>query len=79
MKRVLWGLFLALSVSGFVGCAAPDDGDEESLRERCYREPQLPECSESPDITPEDTPSMGDDFQHNPLKGPFTYSIFAQV
>ena len=62
MKRVLWGLFLALSVSGFVGCAAPDDGDEESLRERCYREPQLPECSESPDITPEDTPSMGDDF-----------------
>ena len=62
MKRALLGLFLAMSVCGFVGCAAPDDGDEESLHERCYREPQLPECSETPDITPEETPSMGDDF-----------------
>ena len=62
MKRVLLGLFLAMSVCGFVGCATSDDSDEESLRERCYAEPQLPECNESPDITPEEPPSTGVDF-----------------
>jgi hypothetical protein len=48
MKRKFMGLFLVASVLGLVGCAAPSDSDAQSLRERCFKEPQLPECQELP-------------------------------
>ena len=53
MKRVLLGLFLAMSVCGFVGCAAPDDSDYETLREKCKDRPSLPECQE--DVVEDDS------------------------
>ncbi len=46
MKRVFLGMFLAVSLCSFVGCAAPDDSDYETLREKCQDNPSLPECQD---------------------------------
>ena len=46
MKRVLFGLFLAVALCSFVGCPAPDDTDYETLREKCRNHPSLPECQD---------------------------------
>ena len=51
MKRVLLGMFLALSLCNFVACATSED-EEESLREKCYADPHLPECQELPEEEP---------------------------
>ncbi len=46
MKKILLGLFLAISVCGFVGCNEYEDNDYETLREKCKNRPSLPECQE---------------------------------
>lgn len=53
MKRVLLGMFLAASLCNFVGCAAPDDSDYETLREKCRDNPSLPECQD--DVVEDDS------------------------
>ena len=47
MKRKILGFFLVAGIFSLMACTA-DDNDEESLRERCQIEPQLPECQELP-------------------------------
>ena len=61
MKRVFLGMFLAVSLCGFVGCAASDDEDEESLREMCQIEPSLPECQDLPEVDNPGIPGVDDD------------------
>ena len=62
MKRIFLGMFLAVSLWGFVGCAEYE-GDEESVSEQCRNDPSLPICennTQNPGM--EETPSDGEDF-----------------
>jgi len=58
--RKLLSLLIVTSVLGIVACAAPDDADYETLREKCKNQPQLPECQE-PDEGQEDS-GYGEDY-----------------
>ena len=62
MKRIFLGMILAVSLCGFVGCAEYD-GEEESVSEKCLKDPSLPICEEIPqNQETEQTPSEDDDF-----------------
>ena len=56
--RKLLSLLIVTSVLGIVACAAPDDADYETLREKCKNNPSLPECQ---DDVQEDDSSMDED------------------
>ena len=62
MKRIFLGMFLAVSLWGFAGCAEYD-GDEESVSEQCRKDPSLPICEDVPqNQETEQTPSNEEDF-----------------
>ena len=61
--RKLLSLLIVTSVLGIVACAAPDDADYETLREKCKNNPSLPECQEEDNWGgSDDGSSSGDDF-----------------
>ena len=65
MKRILLGLCFAMSLVGMVGCSTYVEGeDDESIREKCMENPNLPICQETPSNSDDmnDNPSMDDDF-----------------
>ena len=63
MKRVLLGLFLTMSICGFVGCAEYEGDKGANMQDECVKDPNLPMCQNNPgNDQPEEPPSTGDDF-----------------
>lgn len=64
MKRILMGIFFAMSLVGMVGCTTYVEGEEEEgIREKCMENPNLPICQETPaNDDQDDNSSMDNDF-----------------
>ena len=62
MKRIFLSFLFAMSFAGIVGCADYEDGDDESISDKCRKDPGLSICQENPgNDQPVETPPVDDD------------------